>query len=295
MKDFLFCFVLVFISTTNSMAQQMEIQGHRGARGLRPENTIAGFKKALDLGVHTLELDVVITKDEKVLISHDPYLSSEICLDENGGEISKENEQSYNLYEMDYEQIKQFDCGSKGNTNFPEQVKQLLSKPLLQDMIFEIEAYAKNNNLNLPGYNIELKSMPDGDGIFHPEPQHFSELVFEVIDRLLPRERITIQSFDKRILQDWNKNFPDYKLAFLVEDYLSPEELEKLLGFKAAIFSPFYKVITEQHVREYHKDGYRVIPWTINDIAEMEKLKGWKVDGLITDYPDRAKAVMGYR
>ena len=123
---------------------KFDIQGHRGARGLRPENTIPAFLMALDSGVTTIELDVAITKDKRVVVSHEPWMSAEICLDPNGNDIPKKEEMKYNIYQMTYEQVKQFDCGLKPHERFPEQQKMKIHKPLLSDVIIAVENHIKN-------------------------------------------------------------------------------------------------------------------------------------------------------
>lgn len=284
----IFLFFLMMNACTNPNEHSLEIQGHRGARGLAPENSIPSFKKALDHGVHTLELDVVISKDHKVVISHEPYMSAAICSDADGNNIDPKKEKEYNLYEMEYEQIKKFDCGSRGNVNFPEQKKEPVYKPLLSEMIEEIELYVDSNNLPKPNYNIEVKINPETDGTYHPAPAEFLDLVYEVIEDKIAPERINIQSFDKRVLQYWKKNYPEYRLAFLVEEALSPQELEETLGFLPEIYSPYYKILSEDIVQQYHDLKVKVIPWTINEVDDMARVKDWNVDGIITDYPDRA-------
>lgn len=191
----------LFLLTMHAKAQTFDWQGHRGARGLLPENSIPAFKKALDLGVKTLELDVVISKDKQVVVSHDPFFSSGICLQANGKEINEKEEKQFNIYQYPYDQIKDFDCGSKGNARFPEQQKMKVAKPLLSDVFTEMEKYRQERNLPVFSYNIEIKSSPDGDNIFHPAVKEFSDLVQAVIKQHLPAERITLQSFDFRVLK----------------------------------------------------------------------------------------------
>jgi len=157
-----------------SFSQEFDIQGHRGCRGLLPENTIEAFKKAIDLGVTTLEMDVVISKDNQVLLSHEPFLSHEIALDLNGNEIAEKEEKNFNLYQMNYAQIKQYDCGSKIHPRFSEQEKIKTFKPLLSEVIDFAESYIQKN---YPGrkiqYNIETKSDPKGNNLFHPKPKEY--------------------------------------------------------------------------------------------------------------------------
>ncbi|MDN5201506.1 glycerophosphodiester phosphodiesterase family protein [Fulvivirgaceae bacterium BMA10] len=266
----------------------MEIQGHRGARGLSPENTIVAFEKAVDLGVGVLELDVVITKDKQVVISHEAYMSSAICKTPDNKTIEHSEEKKHNIYQMTYEEVSGYDCGSIGNERFPEQEKQKVSKPLLKDMIKAIEERITANNLPKVKYNIEIKSSHKGDEIFHPKPEEFSDLVYEQIKALLPMDRVVIQSFDLRILKYFHEKYPDVTLSVLVEKKMGFNNIFKELGFTPEIFSPYYRHISAKVVKKIQDQGVKVIPWTVNEENEMKLMQEWGVDGLITDYPDRA-------
>jgi glycerophosphoryl diester phosphodiesterase len=216
------------------MAQTFDWQGHRGARGLMPENSIPAFKKALDLGVTTLELDVVVSKDKQIVVSHDPFFAADICLQPDGKEINKKEEKTYNLFTYTYNQIKEFDCGSKGNVRFPEQQKMKVCKPLLSEVFIAMEQYQKDKNLPAFAYNIEIKSSVDGDNIYHPAPEEFSDLVYQVIKSNIPLDRIIVQSFDFRALQYWHQKYPEVKLAALVENMKSLDINLKNLGLHSA-------------------------------------------------------------
>ncbi len=272
-----------------SFGQKLDIQGHRGARGMMPENSIPAFIYAIDQGVTTLELDVVITSDGEVVVSHEPWINPEICLGPNSTSLEDEAREDLNIYRMTYEQIKTYDCGSVKNDRFPEQQKLFVNKPLLKDVIRQVERYTKSHTGYEVNYNIELKSGEDGDEIYHPVPAEFSRIVYTLIDDYLPWERVTIQSFDFRVLQYWNEQYPKVNLAALVENMRSAETNLGALGFVPAIYSPHYKLITEKTVKELHAQGIKVIPWTVNEKDEMKTLAGWGVDGLITDYPNRAR------
>ncbi len=267
---------------------KFDIQGHRGARGLKPENTIPAFLTALDSGVTTLELDVVITKDKVVIVSHEPWMSAGICSDPSGKPVSEKEEKKYNIYKMTYGQVKQFDCGTRGNTRFPEQEKMAVSKPLLSEIIIAAENHIKNFTRYEVDYNIEIKSEKELDGKFQPAPDEFSDLVYNLIDQYLPLDRIVIQSFDFRVLKYWHEKYPHVRLAALVENLNTIDENIKDLGFTPSIYSPDYTLLSKDEVKHCHTLNMRVIPWTVNDPAEMLALKGMGVDGFITDYPDRA-------
>ncbi len=290
MKYFLFLFLIAFSdSIAQSYIPKFDIQGHRGARGLKPENTIPAFLLALDSGVNTIELDLAVTKDGQLVVSHDPWMSASICLNPSGKSIDEKIEKKYNIYQMTYEQVKQWDCGSKGNDNFPEQVKMSIAKPLLSDVIVAVENHIKNFTRYEVDYSIEIKSMPEDDNKFHPKPEAFSDLVFQLVDQYLPLDRVVIQSFDFRVLKYWHEKYPEVRLAALVENKKSVLENLVDLGFEPSIYSPYYMLINKEDVKELHAKKVRVIPWTVNEPTEMLALKGIDIDGFITDYPDRAK------
>jgi glycerophosphoryl diester phosphodiesterase len=268
---------------------KFDVQGHRGARGLRPENTIPGFLLAIDSGVTTIELDVVITKDKQVVVSHEPWVSSAICLDSSGNSILPKEEKKLNIYQLTYDQVKEFDCGSLGNKNFPQQEKMKISKPLLSDVIVAVENHIKNYASYEVDYNIEIKSSPQGDKKFHPTVSEYSDLVYNLVDQYIPLERLVIQSFDFRVLRYWHEKYPGIRLAALIENTKSIEANLNELGFRPSIYSPYFKLLSKEKVRYLHNQKMRVIPWTVNEVSDMLSLKGMNVDGFITDYPDRAR------
>lgn len=275
---------------------KFDLQGHRGARGIKPENTIPAFIAALDAGVTTIELDVVITKDKQVVVSHEPWMAAEICLKPDGTEISDTESKAINIYTLTYEEVKQYDCGSKGNARFPEQEKLKTSKPLLTEVIAAVEDYIKSYTQYEVDYNIELKSSKTGDGKYHPAPAEFSDLVYNLLNQYLPMERVVIQSFDFRILRHWHTTYPAVRLAALVENTKSIDDNLKDLGFAPSVYSPYYRLLSEEKVREVKARKMRIIPWTVNEVEDMKRLRAWGVDGLITDYPNRAAEIgLGFK
>lgn len=283
--------ILLILLNWSIQAQQIDIQGHRGARGCFPENTIPAFIYAMDQGVTTLELDVVITKDYRVVVSHEPWLSHEICLDTEGKEIPKTKERFLNIYSLTYQELLQYDCGSKVNTKFPGQVKMKIAKPLLADVLKATERHMKGTTLKEINYNIEIKSTREGDNIFHPSVSMFSDLVYRIVDDYLPWERATIQSFDFRALNYWHRHYPDVQLAVLIDNLKNPDKNIETLGFMPQIYSPYYKLLAKRSIDHIHSLGMKVVPWTVNDPVEMQKLAKMGVDGLITDYPGKAREI----
>jgi len=279
---------------------KFDVQGHRGARGLMPENTIPAFLLALDTGVTTLEMDLAVTKDRQLVVSHEPWMSAAYCLDPAGKSISERDEKKNNIYLMTYAQVKTWDCGSKVNSNFPNQKKMKTVKPLLVDVMVAAENHIRNATKYLVDYNIEIKSSPKEDNRFAPKPEEFSDLVYKTIDQYLPWNRVVIQSFDFRVLKYWHQKYPHVRLAALVDNLKTIDENIVALGFVPDIYSPDYKLLDKNEVDFIHRQTparssankglkMRVIPWTVNDEKEMTALKEMGVDGFITDYPDRAR------
>lgn len=274
-----------------SEEKPFDVQGHRGCRGLYPENSLKAMEHALDIGVSTLEMDVVITKDNQVVVSHEPFLSHEICRHPNGSSISKDEEKQLNIYELTYDSLKQYDCGLKPNPRFPKQKKIATHKPRLRDLIKVSEAYVTGNNKSKPFYNIETKTTLKGDGVYHPSPEPFVDLLMEVIDEIGIRDRTVIQSFDARTLQIMRKKHPDVTLALLVENEKGPEFNIARLGFRPDIYSCDYNLVDEALVDYCQKKSIKLIPWTVNEKTDMNQLIDWGVDGIISDYPNRLMEV----
>jgi glycerophosphoryl diester phosphodiesterase len=280
-------FLIACLPMTAIAQYSYDLQGHRGSRGLMPENTIPAMIKALDLGVTTLELDLAITKDGEVILSHEPYMNPQICWTPAGMEIDSQDH-SYNLYQMTYREILAFDCGSKVHSDYPQQVKFFAAKPLLKDVFSVTEKYGKDMNLPAPHYNIEIKSSPDGDGIYHPELAEFSDKVVKLIGEAIGWERVNIQSFDFRVLKYIHSAHPEVPLAMLVENAASYEEYLTQLGFQPQIYSPYFLNLKPEIVKDLHSKGMKIIPWTVNTTDQMQKLLEMGVDGIITDYPNLA-------
>ncbi|PTX61045.1 glycerophosphoryl diester phosphodiesterase [Kordia periserrulae] len=260
----------------------IDIQGHRGCRGLLPENSMIGFEKAIELGVHTLELDVVISKDKKVVVSHEPFMNHEIALDVQGNPISESDELNYNLYQMSYDSIHQYDCGSKHHPRFPNQEKVKVSKPLLSEVIEMAEAKTEKTIR----YNIEIKRQPSYDEVFAAKVAEFVRLVLEVIQKYDLGNRVNLQAFDLETLEEIKKQAPSMKIALLVDDGESIDDKLQQLSFTPEIISPYYELLTQKNIANYKKKQFLVIPWTVNKKSDMLRLIDWNVDGIITDYPN---------
>lgn len=263
-------------------------QGHRGCRGLMPENTVAAFLKAIDLGVTTLEMDAIITKDSQVVLSHEPFFNHEITTKPDGSFVTEQEEKSLNIYRMNYDEVTTFDVGLKPHPRFPKQQKIKAVKPLLRDVVDSVAQYMMTRKRPPLLYNIETKSDAAGDGIYHPKPAEFVELLMAVIKEKGIEDRTVIQSFDIRSLQYLHEHYPTMKTALLIEDFDKKSFALQLkdLGFIPTIYSPAYQLVTPLLVKQCHDTGVKIIPWTVNDKAEIIKLKNLGVDGVISDYPD---------
>jgi glycerophosphoryl diester phosphodiesterase len=272
--------------------RMIDVQGHRGCRGLQPENTIPAFEKALKLGVSTLELDVVITADGAVVVSHEPFLSHEICSDTNGERISEDAERTFNIYQMTFTELQQYDCGLQDHPRFPDQEKTPVTKPKLEDVIRHSDSLAIALNRPLAFYNIETKSTPKGDSIYHPLPAEFTNKLVEVIKRTNSTDRVTIQSFDVRTLQHAHINYPNIRLVLLVENNESIDVNLEKLGFTPDIYSCDYTLLNQEGIQSLQEKNIQVVPWTVNEVEDMKSLLNLGVDGIITDYPNRLMTLL---
>jgi len=284
-------------STQNDMTKEkattFDWQGHRGARGLLPENTIPAFLKALEYPeVTTLELDLAVSQDKKLVVSHEPWMSHHICSHPDGRPVTESQEDSLLIYQMPYEVVKQYDCGSRGNERFPEQQKIAVYKPTLNAVVQAVETYCRENNRPQVQYNIEIKSEPEYDGIKSPAPRAFASLVLTTLNSLGVKERSCIQSFDVRPLQALHQLDATVTTALLIDNPKGVAANLKELGYTPEIYSPYFKAITANTVEEVHDRGLQIIPWTVNDTTDMKAMIALGVDGIITDYPNRIKSVV---
>lgn len=280
--------LLIFATTETFSQMQFDIQGHRGCRGLYPENTIVGFIEAVKLGVNTLEMDVVISKDKQVVVSHDPYMNPEICSTPHGEPVLEQEKKIYRLYNLTYEEIKKFDCGIRGHEKFPGQKPIAAFKPLLSDVIDSVEKFIQQNNLPPVQYNIETKSTPGGDDTEHPKPFEFSKLLYDLLKQKNILSKCIIQSFDPRTLKEIKRTDPSVQLALLVFNADGFEKNIERLGFNPNVYSPNFILVNKKLIQKCHQQKIKIIPWTVNEEDKMRKMKLLNLDGVITDYPDRA-------
>lgn len=271
-----------------------DVQGHRGARGLAPENTIPAFRTALQHGVTTLEMDVVLSGDGTVVVSHEPWMAHDKCRTPDGQPIAASDERTHLIYEMTYEKVEDYDCGSLRLSRFPEQRSTPAPKPRLRDVIRMAEAYVEERDHGPVFYNVEVKSRPEWDEKYHPDPQRYATAVLAVISDERVAARTTIQSFDSRILEVVHGEHTAVRTAILIGAAQSGglEAVLRTLSFVPHVYSPAVSLVDAPLVRAAHDRGMAVVPWTVNETAEMERLVHLGVDGLITDYPNRAMEVL---
>lgn len=262
-------------------------EAHRGGRGLMPENTIIAMLDAMHYDqITTLEMDTHITKDGKVVVTHDDYLSPGFMLTPEGKDIPKADAKKYPVFQMDYAWLKTFDLGTKVNTGFPQQKKIKTYIPLLADLIDSVQKEIKLKGKKQYFYNIETKCGPEGDGVVNPTPEVFVKLLMAVINKKKITPYVVIQSFDKRTIQLLHQKYPGVRTSYLVSKKKSYEEYRDELGYKPFILSPEWKTVDAELVRKAHADGVKVIPWTANTAKDIAHLKALKVDGIISDYPN---------
>jgi glycerophosphoryl diester phosphodiesterase len=269
----------------------IDFQAHRGGRGLMPENTIPAMLAAMDNDkVITLEMDLAITKDKQVVVSHDPVLNP-IFTTKPDGTFIKANEVNENIiYQMNYDQLQKFDVGLKLHPGFTQQKKLAVAIPTLNDLVDSVELKSFMMGRKMM-YNIEIKSVEGKDIIEHPAPDEFVDLVVNLIKQKNISTRTTIQSFDIRPLQVLHKKYPSIQTAYLVfgKDCGDAQKQIQQLGFTPPIYSPEYKYVTKETVDYCHANNMKIIPWTVNTKTEIDALIALGVDGLITDYPNLLK------
>jgi glycerophosphoryl diester phosphodiesterase len=285
-------------------ASALDTQGHRGARGLLPENTLPAFSRALDAGVMTLELDCGMTRDGVVVIAHDPALNPDIARDASGRWLQSPTPA---IRRLTYEELQRYDVGrlnpdSAYARRFPNQQPVDGTRiPRLADLF----ALVRKHGDDRVRFNIETKISPLAPSET-AAPEVFAHALLAEIRKAGLEARVTIQSFDWRTLQIVQQAAPGIATAYLTAERTSPNNISddspwtagyRLPAFErslprmikaagGAIWSPNLGDLTEERVREARALGLKVIVWTVNDEADMRRLIGWGVDGIITDYPD---------
>jgi glycerophosphoryl diester phosphodiesterase len=247
---------------------QIQVHGHRGARAMRPENTLPAFEYAIEQGVDALELDMAVTRDNVVVVSHDPLLQSPVCIGPR---------ERVPIHELTLAEVRQWDCGAKQNPGFPKQQTVPGTRIPTLDQVFNLAPKGKFL------FNIETKSFPDHPE-FSPPPDEFARLVLEVIRKHHLEQRVILQSFDFRTLHAIRKLAPEIRQAAL---YSGPAKDFVAIGKEAGaeIVSPAFALVTPDQVKAAHAAGFQVLPWTANRAEDWSRLVAAGVDGIITDDP----------
>lgn len=272
----------------------LDLQGHRGARGVRPENTMPAFQYCIEQQMTSLELDTVVTKDNQLIISHETDLNGKLCLDETGVPAK-----TLPIKNLTVSELKKFDCGSLKNEDFPDQ--ELVPGTRL---ITLMELFAHTNQFEIQTdrpekllFNVELKFR---ETYSQNDIQESAALMVQIIEEAGLTERVTVQSFVIDLLPVIKKLNPKIKTAALFQPTY-PQGIQLMLGFKANsdeimqqtigagadIISPYYLYIKPDFVKTAHSNRIKVLPWTVNEEKMMIEMMNLNVDGLISDYPKR--------
>jgi glycerophosphoryl diester phosphodiesterase len=279
MRNLFLAFIGVLMVQT-VQAKQIEVQGHRGCRALRPENTLPAFQHAVELGVDVLEMDIAVTKDNQLVISHDPHITPERCLDENGKTLPAE----IAIHSLTLSEVKKYDCGSLKHPKFPEQVTIPNTRIPTLDEMFDMVSDLKTPHSKKVRFNIETKIYIDHPELT-PSADRFAQMLVEKIESHGMIDRSIIQSFDFRTLVAAKKYNSKIKTAMLTEGgYYPYTVMAKKYGF--TYISPEYTWIDEAAVKDLHASHIEVIPWTVDDPAGWDKMIKAGVDGIISDNPE---------
>jgi len=294
-----------------------DLQGHRGARGLLPENTLPAFAKALDIGVTTLELDLAMTADGDLVVSHNPRLNSALTRSADGKWLAEEGPAIWSLTTA---AVKGYDVGrlnpeARYARQFPQQ--QAVDGTAIPTLA-EVIALVSSRKADHVRFNVETKIRPDRPDET-PSPEAFADALVAFLRHHKLELRAAVQSFDWRTLgavQKWAPNIPTVYLSaqqpwldnikagdpgsspwtngYDIDDYDgSVPKAIKAAGGK--VWSPYWKDLTETSLKEAHDAGLTVIVWTVDNVADMERMMDLGVDGIITDYPDRLKELLDKR
>lgn len=276
--------LVALVSATELAAQAtrpVKIHGHRGSRGTRPENTLASFSEALRVGADVLELDMAVTKDEAIVVSHSLAIPPALCLEPGGGKLSAATP----IRSLSLAQVKSYDCGSLPNPSFPEQLRFPGERIPTLEEVFELVERSTFPAAAAVEFSIETKIIP---GLPHqsPGPERFVDLVAVLLEKHSLVSRTIVQSFDDRTLRAMKKRLPKVRTALLTgENHFDFVAAARGLG--ADILSPDSRWITRTDVIALHRAGVQVHPWTVDEDEGWARMLELGVDGIITDYPQR--------
>lgn len=264
------------------------VHGHRGSRATRPENTLPAFEYAIQHGADVLELDLAVTKDNVLVVSHSPFITpnhpgERVC-------AGPETPPHTAIHTLTLVEVKQYDCGTDTLAGFPKQIAVPGTRIPTLDEVLDL---ATKGNFD---FNVETKSFPSHPGLA-PTPEDFVKLIDESVKRLNLQSRVILQSFDFRTLVAMKKLDPQIRLSALIGDNAKDEALIGItdpdkdfvsIGEKtgAQIISPDFHLVTPEKVAAAHARGLEVVPWTVNQPDDWQKMVDGKVDAIITDDPE---------
>lgn len=270
------------------MTDYVDVQAHRGGAGLMPENTIEAMKHALDMGVNTLELDLQISQDGQIVVSHDPYFHHRYAIRPDGSLIQKDDPKEY-IYTMPYSEVVRYDVGSRPSDVWPEKACIKTVKPLASDLIDFVENYTKENGLSPVRYNIEIKSKDaKGEGQNWPTYDRFVSECCKFLHSKYLGDRLVVQSFDVRALNYMHEKYPEFILSYLVDAKAGEfDEFMSKLKFTPQWLSPHHSITDETLVQKCRERGMKIVPWTVDEPEDISRILDLKVDAIISNYPDR--------
>jgi glycerophosphoryl diester phosphodiesterase len=295
-------------------APAFDLQGHRGARGLVPENTIEAFRTALGIGVTTLELDLAMTKDGILVVSHDSVLNPDHTRGPDGTFLAAPGPaiRSLTLAELEPYDVGRLKPGSSYAARFPEQRGMDGVRIPTLAAVFELVRQTKADHVR---FNIETKLTPTS-GADTPDPETFANAVAAAVRDAGLAGRAAVQSFDWRTLMVLRRIAPEIERVCLTVEQPDEDNIRRgrpgaspwtaeldiddfggsvprlVAAAGCGVWSPFFRNLTPEAVAESTSLGLKVIPWTVNEPPDMERVIELRVAGIITDYPDRLRAVM---
>ena len=281
MKTIIFMMALVACGSGLSAQEvrNIAVHGHRGSRGTVPENTIPAFEAALMAEADVLEMDMGVTKDNVLVISHEPNVTPERCLDAEGNKLQK----PVAIRSLTLAELKKYDCGSLLNSKFPRQLPVPGERiPTLGEVFAMVKASGYPAAAKVE-FNIETKIFPVEPELT-PSPTDFARLVADTVKKSGMEKRTIVQSFDVRTLKEIKRIAPEIRTSQLTYEELV-DIVPALKSAKADIWSPNSKWITPESIKEAHAAGIQVAPWTINTKKEGDSAIAAGVDAIITDYP----------
>ena len=295
MKNFIII-TLAAVMASSCCSYSVDVQAHRGGMGLMPENTLAAMLNSVDLGVNTLEMDMAVTADGKVVLSHDLYFHHRYSTRPDGSLVEWTQPKEY-IWTMPYDSVVKYDVGLRYNEDWPQKKCQPEVKPIAAEVIAAVEAYTREKGLKPMKYNIEIKSDFDYDGgaegVHWPEYKAFVDYCAPVLQAAGLGDRLIVQSFDWRALNYLHEKYPEFTLSYLIRDEdLVFDEFMGRLTFVPEWLSPPHDNVTAEFLDEAWKRGMKVVTWTVDEPEEMKRLIDLKTDGIISNYPDRLLKVV---